>query len=266
MMRRVIMIDKIEVRRQAILKMLEQSPMIMVSELASSLHVTMETIRKDLSVLEQKGLVVRIHGGAALLDRGKPIPYTLREVINKEGKHNIAKAACGLVKKGDTLILENSTTTVAFCHELIEQTELLQSLTIITNSFYIAQLFEMGALCKQLFFLGGWVTKEQHATQGAFTAQSLRQFQTDWAFLGGAALNRQFQLTAFYESDMFFQKEAIKAAAQIVVLLDNSKYGSSALYHVSDLDAVDYLVADIIFNEQELKLLEQKKVKLVYAG
>ncbi len=254
-----------DLRQQEILKELEAAPMIPVAELAETLQVTMVTIRKDLEVLEKKGLIVRIHGGAALAGRsGAPIPYSLRETIHKSGKKQVARAACSLIHEGDSILLESSTTTVALCHALLEREELLGTLTIITNSFYIAQLLKFGELCRKFFFLGGWSMPAEGATQGLFTAESIRSFCVDCAFLGGAALNRDFMLSAYYESDMYFQKTAIEGAKSTAVLLDSSKYPTSGLFVVSDMAAVDYLVTDIHFTDQEKKLLEQRKVAVVY--
>lgn len=258
--------DKIKVRRQSIVKLLENAPMIPVSELASLLGVTMETIRKDLTVLDEQGIVVWRHGGAALTERsGAPIPYAVRESFHKEGKRQIAKVACTFIQEGDSLLLESSTTTMALCQELLEQPELLKTLTIITNSLYITQLFEMGALVKNIFFLGGWLICSEGAAQGQYTCDALRQFRPDKVFLSGAALDEDLRLTAYYENDRSFQQEAMKCAQCTILLLDKAKYPSSGLFSVSDLGAVHYLVTDARLPESALERLRKKHVKFVFA-
>ena len=258
--------DKIKARRQSIVKLLESAPMIPVSELAGLLGVTKETVRKDLTALEEQGLVVWRHGGAALTERNAaPIPYALRESFHKEGKRQIARAACALLQEGDSLLLESSTTTMALCQELLERPELLKTLTIVTNSFYITQLFEMGGLVKRLFFLGGWLTCSEGATQGQYTYEALQQFHPDKAFLSGAALNEEMQLTAYYENDMYFQQEAIRCAQCTILLLDKAKYLSTGLFAVSDLKSVRYLVTDAELPERVRERLRKRNVTFVLA-
>jgi DeoR/GlpR family transcriptional regulator of sugar metabolism len=253
-----------ESRRQAIVEQLKTVPMIPVAELATSLQVTMETIRKDLAILEENGTVVRIHGGAALAEgSGTAIPYDLRKSIHKEGKRQVAKAACGLINPGESILLEGSTTIVALCQELLEKEELLKTLTIVTNSFYIAQLFELGNLCQRFFFLGGWSASGEGATQGNYTAESIQRFNVNCAFLSGAALSKELHLSAYYEHDMYFQQSAIRSARKTAVLLNNSKFPASGLFMVDDMSGVDYLVTDAVFSERETQMLTQKDVLVV---
>lgn len=256
--------DKIKVRREEILKLLETAPMIPVSELASLLGVTKETVRKDLAALEEQGLAVWRHGGAALTERSAaPIPYALRESFHKEGKDRIARTACTLIGEGESILLESSTTTMAFCQAMLEKPELLATLTVITNSFYITQLFEMGGLVERLFFLGGWLTASEGATQGRCTCETLRQFHPDKALLSGAALNEKMQLTAYYEDDMSFQQEAIRCAKSTVLLLDKAKYPSTGLFAVGDMSRITYLVTDAGLPEHGQELLRKRNVNLI---
>lgn len=259
--------DKIKSRRQSIIKLLESAPMIPVSELASLLGVTKETVRKDLAALEKEGLAVWRHGGAALADRAAgPIPYALRKSFHKEGKRQIARAACALIEEGDTLLLEGSTTTMALCQELQERPELLETLTVITNSFYITQLFEeLGTAVKRLFFLGGWLTSSQGTTQGQHTCETLGQFRPDKAFLSGAALGKDLELTAYYENDMYFQREVLRHAKYAILLLDQAKYPSTGFYNVSGLEPIDCLVTDADLPARAQELLRKKNVKFVLA-
>lgn len=258
--------DKVEIRRRSILKILEAEPIVPVAKLADSLHVTMETIRKDLDALEQEGQIARIRGGASLVNqKPHPIPYIQRQEFHRTGKMQVARAACQLVGEGESLLLEASTTNVAFCRELLVQRELLKTLTVVTNSLYIAQLFELGELVDQLFILGGWIRPTEGATRGAFINECLDKFRLDKVFLGGAALDDEMNLSAYYEEDMLFQQRAIQRARTAVLLLDKGKYPSSGLYAVSDLEAIQYLVTDTEFNEEELAILREKRVELIQA-
>lgn len=237
--------DKVQHRRDRIVEMLKAAPMVTIAELANCQHVTMETIRKDLRTLEKQGVITKIHGGAALAQkRIAPFPYYMREGVDREEKTRIAGAAYALINKGDSLLIESSTTTVLLCQEMLQHPDILQTLTIITNSLYISQVLENGALCKGLFFLGGWMLPTENATKGSYTEKSLSLFRVDKAFLGGAALDGDLNITAYYEEDMYFQRKAIESAKQSIVVLNSRKYHAQGLFHVCPLDQIDCLITD----------------------
>lgn len=255
---------KLETRRQEIVKILAETPLITVTELAETLHVTMQTIRKDLAALETEHKVMRIHGGAALMDRDEAaVPYSLRKKISSEGKRKIAHAARTLIMDGDSLLLESSTTNAALCEALLEMPELLKTLVIVTNSMYIAQCLEMGNLCDRMLLLGGWSRASEHCTMGSFVIDTVDKIRVDKAFLSGAALSGQFTLSAYYEHDMQFQQHAIACANQTFLLLDKSKYPRSGVMRVATMDKMDCLITDIRFSEKEQKTLREIGVKLI---
>lgn len=239
-----------EERRQKILTILTTVPIATVIELSEQLEVTPETIRKDLTELAAAGEIVRIHGGAALAgDVDGSIPYISREKIQNQEKVDIGTAAVRLIDMGDSLILEGSTTVAALCHALVEEESLIKTLTIVTNSFHIANILEMGEKCAKLFFLGGRLSSSEQLTRGPFTVDFMRKFRVNKAVLSGAALGNTLHISAYYENDRIFQRAAMECADQTVLLLDSSKYPETAVMDVAPLTNFDYLVTGIRFDE-----------------
>lgn len=256
--------EKREQRRKLILDMLAQNPIATVGELSESLSVTMETIRKDLSALADQGLVVRIHGGAALADNAPAVePFKERENVDTLVKKKIAKAACQLIEPGESLILEGCTTNVELCLELLLNPELLQTLVIVTNSGRILQLLDMGTRCARLFFLGGWVRKSEGSCQGQYTANSLQIFHVSKAFISGAALDKNLNVFAFREDDMRFQQQAAKNAETVCLLVNGSKYPKSALFSVFSATQANYLITDLVFNPRSFEELKAAQTCLI---
>lgn len=258
--------DRIKGRRNEIIRVLESTPIVSTTTLVSYFNVSKETIRKDLQELEQEGLVALVRGGASLVRKTpSPIPYQQRQEFNRAEKMQVARAACGLVQKGDSLLLESSTTTEAFCRELLQNLTLLKTLTIVTNSIYIAQMFGLGALVDRLFLLGGWMRPAEGASRGAFIDECLDKLLLDKVFLGGAALDNRLNLSAYFVEDMIFQQKAIRRARKVVVLLDKGKYPSAGIYFVDNLESVDCLVTDAKFSNEELAVLKEKHVEFIQA-
>lgn len=257
--------SKAEERYNEIIKILKNNPIVTVSEFANWLSVSPETIRKDLNILADRGQVIRIHGGAALSgDQTVISPFHLRKTVNQEEKQALALAACDMIEPGDSLIIESSTTTTELVKILLERKNLLETLTIVTNSVHIVTMLEMGALCARLFLLGGWIRESEQSTQGQLTSEELKNFHVDKCLLSGAALGKNLFLTSFYEEDMLFQKQAMKSASQTILLLEAGKYPSTGVLAVELLTQFDRLVTNISFDEEQQKVLNHSKLEVFY--
>lgn len=244
--------NKPMLRRQQILNALKQSPICSPLQLAEMTGVSTETIRKDLDALSANGQIIKVHGGVALAATDThEIPFDLRVTQHAAEKAAIAKAALQLVVPDDVIILEGCTTNLELARALTANLELLESLVVITNSLPIAALFGSGYMCHKFFFLGGWINPLQYNSHGNQTAAMLEGFHLNKAFLSGAALSDDYVISAYYDDDLLFQRAAMKAAKQTVLMLDHSKFGQSAILAVAPLSEVDYLVSDKRLSTQE---------------
>ena len=258
MKKAAIVNNKLHARRKLILDTLGQIPICTIQYLSETAKVSTETIRKDLGALANEGLIVKVHGGAALANGTSAIPFGERATHHAREKKRIVKAAVALIASGDTVILESCTTNLELAKLLLTDTDLLETLTVITNSFPVAELFENGKKCRELFFLGGKVYADQRNTHGSQTAGMLKEFRADKAFLSGAALSGKNILSAYYEDDALFQKAAIEAADKIILMIDHSKFEKTAVFSVADLSLFDYIVSDKLLSPQEQSRMESE--------
>ena len=222
--------NKAEERYQEIIEILKENPIVTVADFAERLSVSMETIRKDLNILSEQGKIVRVHGGAALAGNTEMAsPFQFREGVRRREKQKLGKEAVKLIQKGDTLIIESSTTTAEFVKELVKVPELLKTLTIVTNSIHILTLVEMGKLCKRVFLLGGWII-----------------------------------LSSYYESDMHFQKLAMESAGETILLLEAGKYPEAAVFSVTAATNFDYMVSNVPFKKEDKERFAAAGLHLIY--
>lgn len=257
--------NKAEERYQEIIETLKNNPIVTVTEFAKQLSVSPETIRKDLSTLAEQGTIMRIHGGAALSnERMVSIPFQFRETVHREQKRELARTACGLIEPGDSLIVESSTTMVELVKVLLETPDILKTLVIVTNSFHIMTLLEMGKLCARTFFLGGWMNTTEQATQGQLTIEELKRFHVDKCLLSGAALGKNLNVSSYYEDDMQFQRQAMESSGRSILLLESGKYPSAAVLSVAPVEFFDDLVTNIEFGKSDLERLKSGGVRLHY--
>lgn len=249
---------KLQARRTLILDTLANIPICTTLHLAEITNVSTETIRKDLDALANEGLIVKVHGGAALANATSTIPFDERVVHHSKEKKRIVKGAIPLLSFDDTIILESCTTNLELSKLLLTQSDLLESLTIITNSFPITNLFEHGKKCKRLFFLGGWCNPGQHNVHGNQTIKILQNFHVGKAFLSGAALSNKYILSSFYEHDAMFQKTAIDISNETILMIDHSKFNKNALYAVTSLSDINYVITDTSLTPDDLLEMESK--------
>jgi DeoR/GlpR family transcriptional regulator of sugar metabolism len=256
------MAGKPDIRRKKILDILARAPISSPTQLAETVKVSSETMRRDLDALALEGLITKVHGGVALSMTVSEIPFDLRATMNAEGKKRIAQAALRLIQKNDSVLLESCTTNLELAKALTLAPELLETLVVITNSFSIAAVFDGGRTCQKLFFLGGWVHPAQYSVLGYQTAKMIGGFHVNKAFISGAALSKDLILTGYYDDDAAFQKRAIASARESVLMIDSSKFGQTAVLSVARLSELDYLVTDKIFDKEERKAIVRTGIKI----
>ncbi len=226
-------------RQQEILSRARQDGRAEVRELAVQLGVTPETVRRDLTALERRGLVQRVHGGAIPVERLSFEPAVDERVqVMAAEKERIATAALDELPDGGSIILDAGTTTIRLA-ELLHGREL----TVVTHSLPIASALA-GRPGITLHLLGGTIRGTTLAAVGAWTQRDVADVYADVAFLGinGLTVNQGLTTPDLAEAGV---KQAIVAAARrTVVLADRTKIGRSDLARVAPLSAVDTLITD----------------------
>ncbi|KOE62529.1 DeoR/GlpR family DNA-binding transcription regulator, partial [Aggregatibacter actinomycetemcomitans] len=118
-------------RRNLIIDLLKENGSVLVSDLAKRFNVSEVSIRTDLRLLEAQNLLTRFHGGAGLLQSQDNETFLDdRYLLSPDPKIRIAKAAAGLIKEGDTIILDSGSTTMMIANELLK----IKNITVITNN------------------------------------------------------------------------------------------------------------------------------------
>lgn len=252
-----------DIRHERILDILSKESVISVTNLSNILGVAKETVRKDLKILAEQGKVIRIHGGAALLETPFNFPFTVRQNLDEIKKRRVAERASRLIYENESIIIEGSTTNLALCEALMNTPEKLRSLSIITNSVKIAHMLDLGAKCRQLFLLGGRTDAQEGTIRGTFALAMLREIHADAAFISAAAIDQRLSVTAFKEDDMLFQRQAIASSNKAYILMNSSKFPSSSLYHVCKCQEIDGLVTDAILDEETSNLLLQTNTEYI---
>jgi DeoR/GlpR family transcriptional regulator of sugar metabolism len=249
---------KPEDRRQAIMDVLMEAGTASVEDLSLRFGVSKMTVHRDLDDLEQAGLLRKVHGGASIQSSPQfESDFRYREKIATAEKRLIAEHAATLVEPGQSIIIDDSSTTGAIVPFLKD----IRPLTVITNNLgVIAEL--SGAAGVNLIALGGQYSKKFNGFFGIVTEESLRSLRADVAFLSSSAIEGAM---AFHQDQEVVQtkRQMVKSAARKYLLVDHGKFGRSALHFMTGLEAFDAVLTGRDVSEENAVALGDAGVKLV---
>lgn len=236
-------------RHEHILTALGRSGRVSVADLADRLHVTPETIRRDLDALERAGHVRRVHGGAVSASRASIAETTVLERSGRAtaAKRAIAREALALVPPTFTgsILIDAGTTTGALADALAawQPAPGIAPLTVYTNSVPIAATLH-GNANLVVRIIGGTVRGITSAAVGPAAIAQLAEIRPDIAFLGANGVSAEFGLSTPDELEADVKRVMVDRARLAVVLVDASKHDDEALQRFSALDEVDVLITD----------------------
>ena len=250
-------------RHRAITDRVAQDGRVGVSEIASTLGVTTETVRRDLAALERAGLLRRVHGGAvstASLAGAEP-GLADRDVQHAPQKDRIARAALDLLPaSGGSILLDAGTTTGRLASLLPTDRQLL----VLTHAVPLAARLA-GVPGIALHLLGGQVRGTTQAAVGPDTVRSLADLRADVAFLGTNALAPGHGLSTPNVDEAAVKRAMVAAGRQVVVLADSSKLGRDHLVRFATVSDIDVLVTDDGITPRTARALAADGVDVVIA-
>ena len=251
-----------EQRRAQIVAWLEGHDLAEVEELSRQFGVSLVTIRKDLTALEQRGLWRRTHGGALYSQKTLYNP-TIREKLrlNRSLKQAIAQRALSLITEGDSLFLDSGSTTLELAKAMKHQ---FRSLYILTNSIPVAS--ELADSRWDVLVLGGNLRPRSLALIGPATERALEVYRADKAFLAATGVTLEHGYSTPNPLEAPTKRAMLKAAKQAYAVVDSSKLGHAALASFAALEEVEALITDDQAPARFLESLEQRGLGFLLAG
>jgi DeoR family glycerol-3-phosphate regulon repressor/DeoR family fructose operon transcriptional repressor len=249
------------VRRAEMLRIVKQFGQITVTEMSARFEVSLDTIRRDLDILADQGLISRTHGGAMPIDgmASADSPFEQRINAHQVAKTNIGRAAVRLISSGETLIVNGGSTALAFAASLGD----LQRLTVVTNNVSLPAAIPASAV-SSLYLLGGEIRRGAHVTLGPVGFVGTRRIAADTAVIGIGGISEDGVSTSQIE-EATMMADMIAAARRTIVIADKTKFGRLGFAFVAPLDQLDVLVTDEE-PPRELKVaLEAAGVRIVVA-
>lgn len=225
---------KISERHTKILELLFKKKKIEVTELSNLLEVSQVTIRKDLDLLEEKGLIKRVHGFATM---NSSDDLNNRLAYHYDIKQKIAKLACESIQNGETVMIESGSCCALLALEIVQTKK---DVTIVTNSAFIADYIRKVSKSK-IILLGGEYQKESQVVVGPMTRKCVETFFVDKFFIGTDGFS---EVSGFTGND-YMRSETVrdmaKQAKHIIIVSESSKFnqvGNVSLLPTRDVSCV----------------------------
>ncbi len=247
-------------RRNDILKQLTADGKVVVCELAEKYGVTEETVRRDLEKLESEGYAKKIYGGAILNDDvSADLPHMVRKQTNVVGKRYIADIIGGLIKDGERIILDSSTTAMFTVKSILDK----KNITLVTNSVEV--LLELPAENDwKVLVTGGDYASDCMAFLGSRAEELIKSYYADYAVLSCKGIHRERGMTDTREPFAQMKKVFLGSAKKIILAVDHTKFDVVSFAGFGVLDNVDIVVTDIEPDESWKRYFAEKGIELYY--
>lgn len=245
-------------RRQSMLDILRKQPGLRVPELAQALDVSEGTVRNDLNALEGEGRLRRVHGGAVINDQDQfqNISFVRRYKQNVAAKLAIAREAALLVKDGDSIFLDASSTAYYFAQALSGR----RRLRVMTNGFEVARELAQNS-SNTVILIGGVVNNDSASVTGLLSEQIIADMHIQKAFLACSGFSLERGMTEVHLAEAQLKRKVIESSQQLFALIDSSKFGKEDLTPFARPEKITRLFTDVGLSPEWIAQLEHARVE-----
>lgn len=228
-------------RRQRLLALLQVQPGISVSEMAKQVNVTEGTIRNDLNALSGEGRLVRVRGGAQLVEGSlsHSSGFAERLKVNQNAKQIIARWAAELVEDGDSILLDASSTVYSMARYLHHR----RKLRVFTNGIEVARSLARNP-SNEVVLLGGVLSMDGSSVTGLIHERLLQDLYIKTAFVSCSGFTPETGLTEVHISEAQLKARAIHSAQKVIALIDSGKFGKVDLTPFAKIEQIAHLFID----------------------
>jgi DeoR family glycerol-3-phosphate regulon repressor len=213
---------------------------VSVEALAEQFDVTLQTVRRDVKLLSDAGLLARFHGGVRVpSSTTENIAYRQRQLLNETAKQAIARTVAAAVPHGCSLMINIGTTTEAIARELLHH----KGLRVITNNLNVAAILSDNPEC-EVIVAGGVVRSRDRGIVGEVTVDFMQQFKVDIGLIGISGIEADGTLRDYDYREVKVARAIIEHSREVWVAADHSKFNRPAMVQLARFDQIDTLFTD----------------------
>lgn len=231
----------LEERLHQITALLQEQGRVSVTDLCERFGVSPVTIRNDLGTLERQGRLIRTHGGAMPSPSlGTELPaFALRKELHLPEKAKIGSAAAALVRDGDSIALDASTTAWQIARHLKERREL----TVVTNGLFVALEF-LDSPGVTVVMPGGSLRTASASLVGEHGACILERYHVQKGFFGAGGFTLEEGLTDTSQYEVELKRRMVQRSKEVIAVIDSSKWGQVTSVSLAAVDELHHVISD----------------------
>ncbi|CAG2156101.1 Glycerol-3-phosphate regulon repressor [compost metagenome] len=248
-------------RQTALLEEVRNQGFASIDELARKFGVTLQTVRRDVNLLAENGMLARFHGGVRMDgSTTENIAYRQRQVLHAEGKVRIARAVAAAVPEGCSLILNIGTTVEEIARALIHH----RGLRVITNNLHVANILADNPDC-EVIVAGGVLRSRDRGIIGEATVEFIRQFKVDIGLIGISGIETDGTLRDYDFREVKVARTIMEHSREVWLAADASKFNRQAMVELAPLSSIDRLFTDEPLRPPFVQMLADSGVNCVVA-
>ena len=249
-------------RRTQIEELINTNKSVLVTELSKQYNVTPETIRGDLLRLEKQGVLVRTYGGAILVGAsGSELGFKERDTVNADLKQRIGKRAATLIRNGDTIFLDASTSALYLARNIKDK----RGLTVITNAVCVMnELSECENI--RVVCTGGMYRARSMSYTGRYAERMIRQnFAANKFFFSRRGITLSRGLVDSTEEEAEIKRAMLEMSDSIIFLCDHYKLGKMGIPVIAPISKLDKIVTDVRLDSEWSSAMEDNGTSIIIA-
>lgn len=246
-----------DARRNALYEIILNEGRVRVGDLARALDVTTETIRKDLKVLEDRGVLIKKHGSATVRNAYYQLPFDVKLQEDTLQKQWIARKALDFIQDDSIVYLDPGST----CLQLAKLLRLKKNITVLTNSLPIGDIICDSGL--ELIMAGGKLQKKGRAFIGYYTTNVIDSIRIDIAFLGCDGFQDMDGPMTFSMEHAEINRHILRQSRKSILLCDSSKFTKTSTYQFAKFSDYDVMITNPISEEEQTMVKGVKQLIMV---
>ncbi|GIO22212.1 DeoR/GlpR family DNA-binding transcription regulator [Oceanobacillus sp. J11TS1] len=248
-------------RQKKIIDLLKIKKVMKMPELQEELAISIDTLRRDIHALAERGKIKKIYGGVKVVEpKFGEASMEERMISNLDEKVAIAKTCKEYIEDGDCIYLDSGSTTYQIAKYIKEK----RNLTVVTNSVpVILELMDNTTI--ELIVIGGKIRKNERSVVTYDHLFNFNQLNIQKAFICASGMTIEKGISDYNMEEAIARKKIIDLSQEVYVAADSSKFGKNVTVHITGLDEIDYIVTDEKVDKEVVQEFNEVKTELVVA-
>ncbi len=224
-------------RQSRIVERVEQQGFVTIDALARDFSVSAQTVRREIILLDELGVLQRFHGGAGRNGSGERLSYEAKQTHELDAKQRIGLAMASLVEEGRSIFLDVGTTAEATARALLQH----KTLTVVTPSATIARILSANSGV-EVILTGGRILGPDLSMAGPIALRTVSGYRFDWAIIACSGIEAEGAVLDFDADKVALKQCAMGVAGRSALVADSAKFGRKARLELCRIEAFDLLV------------------------